>query len=302
MGEELQIPTYREFNDYYKAANTPMRSMNDAFHVFRFRDLGDDIVQEMGPYSISYFQIAIGSEIKAKVDVFDLREETEAYTMVVFLPGQILSWKKTGNWDGYLVNFKESFLNLGRIGHQKESFAFLHHVNPLILSLSKKEYRLLRGVFKLMLRESRAFGEEQTMVTRNLLQVLVVYVNRIVSDRDQSGIFVVSPYQQVATRFKSLVLEHYLKEKSVTCYARMLGISSAYLADAVKKVFQTTPKCLINEMTYLYAKTLLSSTDMGIKELAWTLNFDDYSHFVKFFKKMSGLTPAAFRKGLEKKD
>lgn len=79
-------------------------------------------------------------------------------------------------------------------------------------------------------------------------------------------------------------------------YASILGVTPAYLGDAVKKVYHTTPKDIINEIIYLHARTLLSSTDTGIKELAWSLNFDDYSHFVKFFKKMSGLSPAEFRK------
>ncbi len=53
---------------------------------------------------------------------------------------------------------------------------------------------------------------------------------------------------------------------------------------------------LFVEIIFLHAKTLLSSTHTGIKELAWSLNFDDYSHFVKFFKKMNGMSPAEFRK------
>jgi AraC family transcriptional activator of pobA len=299
MTEKTDIITYREFNDYYKAANTSMRSSNDEFHVFRFRDLGDDIVPEMGPFSIGYFQIAIGSDIKATVDVFDLREEIEKFTMVIFLPGQILSWEKTGNWDGYLVNFKESFLNLGSISHFMESFEFLHSIQPLVISLSKKEYKFLRNIFKLMLKENEQLEEENIMVIRNLLQIMIVYINRIVSSKCQDRKFVASQYQKVAIKFKSLVLEHYLKEKSVAFYAEMVGTSPTYLADAVKKVFHITPKCIINEITFLHAKTLLTSTDMGIKELAWSLNFDDYSHFVKFFKKMSGLTPASFRKALK---
>jgi AraC family transcriptional regulator, transcriptional activator of pobA len=61
-------------------------------------------------------------------------------------------------------------------------------------------------------------------------------------------------------------------------------------------VYHSTPKEIINEITFLHAKTLLSGTDTSIKELAWSLNFDDYSHFVKFFKKMSGISPAEFRR------
>ncbi|MGY6523159.1 MAG: helix-turn-helix domain-containing protein [Mongoliitalea sp.] len=300
MKEELDIPIYREFNDYYQAANTPMRSCDENFHVFRFSELGDEIVPFMGPFSITYFQIAIGRDLKAAVGVFDIREEIEKYTMVIYLPGQILNWEKTGDWDGFVVNFKESFLNLGSIPQPMQSFGFLHSVQPLVVPLSKKEYKRLSYFFELMLQEQEQLQEENIMVFRNLLQVMIVYINRIISEIKSEGRFVELQYQKIATNFKRLVLKHYLQDRSVAFYAGLLEISPAYLADAVKKVFQTTPKCIIDEITFLHAKTLLSSTDIGIKELAWKLKFDDYSHLVKFFKKMCGSSPAAYRKSLKK--
>jgi AraC family transcriptional activator of pobA len=57
MTEKTDIITFTKFNDYYAAANTPLRSMHDEFHVFRFSDLGDEIVPQMGPFSIAYFQM-----------------------------------------------------------------------------------------------------------------------------------------------------------------------------------------------------------------------------------------------------
>ncbi|GHB25493.1 helix-turn-helix domain-containing protein [Mongoliitalea lutea] len=300
MGEGFQIPIYRDFNEYYEAANTCMRARDKEFHAFRFSDLGEDIVPSMGPFSVGFFQIAIGSELAAEVGVFDLKEDIQEFTMVIYLPGQILYWEKKGIWDGYVIHVKEPFLHLDNISHLTESFGFLHSVKPLVVSLNREQYELMGQFFELILKEGTPFNEESRLVVRNLLQVIVVYINRIVSKNNPHGDYTELQYHKIATKFKALVIEHFINEKSVGFYGNSLGISTSYLADAVKKVFQTTPKNIINEITYLHAKTLLSSTDMGIKELAWTLNFDDYSHFVKFFKKMSGLTPAAFRKTLKK--
>jgi AraC family transcriptional regulator, transcriptional activator of pobA len=79
MREELQIPNYKEFNDYYAAAKTSLRSKHHEFNVLRFCDLGEELVPRMGPFSIGYYQVAIGSDLKATVGVFDLREEIEEY-------------------------------------------------------------------------------------------------------------------------------------------------------------------------------------------------------------------------------
>ncbi|PRY83547.1 hypothetical protein CLW00_1285 [Mongoliibacter ruber] len=63
MGDDLHITTYKDFNDYYEAANTPVRSKINEFHVLRFSELGDDIVPFMRPSSITNFQVAIDSDL-----------------------------------------------------------------------------------------------------------------------------------------------------------------------------------------------------------------------------------------------
>jgi AraC family transcriptional regulator, transcriptional activator of pobA len=90
---------------------------------------------EMGPFRKTYYHFALGRVLSAKVGVFDTRTVTENYSMVVYLPGQIIHWEKTGDWDGYLINVKESFLNLGSISHLTESYGFLHRMQPLVFNL-----------------------------------------------------------------------------------------------------------------------------------------------------------------------
>jgi AraC-like DNA-binding protein len=48
---------------------------------------------------------------------------------------------------------------------------------------------------------------------------------------------------------------------------------------------------LINE-----AKILLKETDWNISEVAYSLGFDELSHFSHFFKKQTNLTALVFRK------
>ncbi len=296
MRSDSEIKTYNSFNEYYADANAPVRSKHDEFHVFRFSELGDGIVQRMGPFSTGYYQFAIGSVVEAKVGVFDSNAITEKYSMVIYVPGQILKWEKTGLWDGYVVNVKEKFLNLGSMAHLTESYGFLHRLQPLVVTLGEEDYHMLSSLYELMLLEQKVMKEENMLVIRNLMQILVVFVNRIVSQMKTTGTFVEIRYQKIATRFKSLVFENYKKNKSVVHYASLLGVTPAYLSESVKKVYRSTPKNIINEVIFMHAKTLLATTDTEIKELAWSLNFDDYSHFVKFFKKMSGMTPAEYRK------
>jgi AraC family transcriptional activator of pobA len=52
---------------------------------------------------------------------------------------------------------------------------------------------------------------------------------------------------------------------------------------------------LLTERILLETKTLLVTTPLSIKEVAAELNFTDTSHFVKFFRLNTNLTPGQYR-------
>jgi two-component system response regulator YesN len=53
-------------------------------------------------------------------------------------------------------------------------------------------------------------------------------------------------------------------------------------------------------MKFTYAKSLLSSTDMGIKEIAFSIGYSSVSQFHTAFKKVFGVTPKEYRKLYQK--
>jgi AraC-like DNA-binding protein len=46
------------------------------------------------------------------------------------------------------------------------------------------------------------------------------------------------------------------------------------------------------------AQLLLFTTNMTIKEVAYTLGFSDQNYFIRMFRKMTGTTPQEYRKRL----
>jgi AraC family transcriptional regulator, transcriptional activator of pobA len=228
---ETEIKTYHQFNEYYVDANVLVRSKYDDFHVFWFDEIGDSIVAGMGPFRKTYYHFVIASALPAKVNIFYNENRTENYSLVVYLPGQIIQWAKAGEWDGgYQINVKESFLNLESISHLTNSYGFLHQMKPLVIHLTASEYEVLSGLFELMLNEQEEMKDENILVIRNLVQVMIVYINRIVSQVKSPGPFIELQYQKVANRFKSLVYEHYLRNRMVIYYASLLGVTPTYLA------------------------------------------------------------------------
>ena len=45
-----------------------------------------------------------------------------------------------------------------------------------------------------------------------------------------------------------------------------------------------------------YAELQLLTTEKQVKNVAYDLGFNDYSYFIRLFRKQTGHTPAAYRK------
>ena len=100
---------------------------------------------------------------------------------------------------------------------------------------------------------------------------------------------------RIFMQFKKLVDEKYQSLHKVHEYAKLLNMSSKHLTECVKKSTKESPLEIINQRLILQSKRLLHFSVLRIKEIAFTLGFIDTSHFVKFFKKNTGMTPSEYK-------
>ncbi|WP_410877629.1 helix-turn-helix domain-containing protein [Myroides sp. DW712] len=100
---------------------------------------------------------------------------------------------------------------------------------------------------------------------------------------------------EVAFKFKELVIEAHIREKSVQYYASQLCLSENYLNRCIKKVIGRSAKQFINEVNVEYAKLLLVNTTQDIAEIAYELGYPSPSYFSKFFRKEMGVSPNEYR-------
>ncbi len=89
---------------------------------------------------------------------------------------------------------------------------------------------------------------------------------------------------------------------TVSDLCSLLSYSRMQLNRIFKSQFNTSPHDYLIKMKFTYAKSLLTSTDMGIKEIAFSIGYSSVSQFHTAFKKMFGITPKEFRKLYQKND
>ncbi|WP_306353790.1 helix-turn-helix domain-containing protein [Flavobacterium sp. '19STA2R22 D10 B1'] len=102
--------------------------------------------------------------------------------------------------------------------------------------------------------------------------------------------------EQLIRQYQELIDKHFRTSKTVKEYADLLTISPKYLSEIVKTETGQTALSMIHFRVIQEARYQLKYTSKTIKEISYLLNFNDITHFSRFFKKNCGITPSLFRK------
>lgn len=95
--------------------------------------------------------------------------------------------------------------------------------------------------------------------------------------------------------FMRLLTKHFIEHHDIGFYAEELHITPIHLSRIVRQVTGRTVVDYINRMLLMEATWLLQTTDLSIAAIAERLHFADQSSFGRFFTRMKGITPKAYR-------
>lgn len=99
----------------------------------------------------------------------------------------------------------------------------------------------------------------------------------------------------VVRRAEEMIRRFYSHSITVEDVAKAVYLSPNYFSSIFKEITRTTFTNFLNEVRIDEGKRLLTTTDMPIKEIVPLVGFNDYDYFNKVFKRIAGLTPAAYR-------
>lgn len=134
----------------------------------------------------------------------------------------------------------------------------------------------------------------QTAILQNLLHNFLLYAERERSTQNFSQIKKDTDFDYVML-FKKSLEKTYKNKKQVNYYATQISITEKRLNQATTKVLGKTPKEMIDDRIMLEAKRILAHTRESVKEIGYSLGFEEPTYFIKYFKKHSHATPTEFR-------
>lgn len=97
--------------------------------------------------------------------------------------------------------------------------------------------------------------------------------------------------QPVKTDIHRVVEENYTSPISLEELAYLSGRSLSSFKRDFKSIYNTTPAKWIREKRLLKARQMLQSSQMSIADVAYSLGFENPTHFSRIFKQQYGISP-----------
>jgi AraC family transcriptional activator of pobA len=155
----------------------------------------------------------------------------------------------------------------------------------------------LSGLCNHLHREGLLAREGHRLAMRALLALIAVEIGRFAASRARSGNVTLSLADATLEALQRLVEDSFRQQRQIGFYARALAMTADRLNDHVKRVTGVTAGHLIRQRVLTEAKRELVFTGRAIHDIAYDLGFTDPSHFARFFRKQTGMTPHDFRSG-----
>lgn len=195
---------------------------------------------------------------------------------------------------GMLVGISESLV-AAAVGDQADSGA-LRHITARLCRFTNFEggarEELNRSLQAIEAEARSGLGGSWHYLTAHLTIVLVMLWRMAGHTPSMdSG----APHAERLQRFRHLVEAQFRQHWPVARYAKALGLSPDRLHDLCVRNFDRSPISLIHQRLVREACLLLSGSDLSIDSIAADLGFASASHFSRFFKRWSELSPKAWR-------
>lgn len=192
-----------------------------------------------------------------------------------------------GEPEGFVVIIKRTFIQNSLDNELKLLLTKLS--SQLCLSISDNQ--TIDQLFQLLAKEYNVNSEQRFHIIEGLLKSLLAKILSMAKPAIRSSEHRSDLYQA----FLELLQAGTVVKNSVQHYAELLHTSPQNLNAACRKTIDQSSTEVLANFIISEAKRLLLYTNNTVSQIALALDFIDASHFVKYFKRITGQTPQSFR-------
>lgn len=211
-------------------------------------------------------------------------------------PGQAHKLELSQDIEGFIFLFTEEFYRINQTNVNRllefPFFFTLQQNNPPLLLSGIDDIDFLEGLFRKAIAETIK-GIRSIELIRAILNLFLISCSSLYPT--DAKLASTGKGHILVKRFYQLVEENFQHNWSLKQYAHHLAITPNHLTQTVRRLTGKTSNEIITAKQILEIKRLLVHTNMGVSEIAYSLNFADQSYFSKFFKKVTGVSPLKYR-------
>jgi len=216
-------------------------------------------------------------------------------TIYTIPPGRFHQFRSTDVIGGYVLSFNPDFLNLAIEGPGRSFFKEigmdLNRVNMVVL---QSDNPVLQNLLAEITREFEAHLTLRLEILSGYFKIFLMYMKRLaLTVRHEEAS---SHKMRLFNNFHAKLEKEFKTMKQVAEYASELSVSPNYLTNVIKKVTGYSASYHIQQRMVQEAKRLAMYSDASMKMVAYSLGFDDLSHFSKFFKNAAGINFSEYKK------
>lgn len=274
-------------------ANVEFRSIRPGVGiVVSAAQMQGSLIQTGQPYRTKESRIIRVLQGKARISINLVEYEVEKNMLVISPPHSLIELLAiTPDYDFQIIVHENGFLPT----LQENNLSNLYGPQGTVLLMEEEEWERI-GRFFSLLWESMHYTPFRREVMQHLIVALLNDIRYIRDQKQAAAPSHPSRQEEILRRFIALVNEHGKREHNTSFYADKLCLTTHYLSTVIREASGQTVMQWINQAVILEAKVLLKHSDLLVFQISDELNFPNPSFFSKFFKRITGMTPAEYQK------
>jgi AraC family transcriptional regulator, transcriptional activator of pobA len=298
-----QMSKVETITDFYKRkfdwVPDNIRNEIGHFNIFRLEPFVGDKAQPVPYKRRDYYKImlVIGN---SKVHFADKVVEVQQQALSFSNPQIPYKWEHLDNVrKGFFCIFDKYFFH--QYGNL-DQYTIFQPDGTHLFELTNEQVKQINILFEKMIEEIDADYKHKYDVLRTIVFELIHFAMKL----EPTAKFEKQPLnaaQRISTLFLELLERQFpidenhqtVSLRSASDFAKQLNVHVNHLNRAVKEAADKTTTQIIGERILQEAKILLKHSTWTVAEIAYTLGFNEVTHFNNFFKKHVQLSPLKFR-------
>lgn len=295
------IKSYNKLSDLYKNEKVGKSIKQEVdFTIHRMEDVHDHPI-ESPVFRANYFSFVLVDKGKSFYTIDNHKFKTKPQTLYFTNPGHLKSFGIEEVVYGFIITSSEEYLKEHIHNSVFDEFSFLltEMVPPCFLDHTSFT-ELLQLAEQILLEQGKNSKLKHKIISSLFLVFLLKIKEFLMLDTSFKVAY--DRDSEIVNQFKK-DLESIFRSGHIT--AKMLQVATlaekqqlhpAYFSTVVKAKTGISANRWIQQKTITEAQALLSKSSIPIKQISYQLGFSEPTHFSKFFKKQTGLTPNEYRK------